>query len=261
MSLIFSLFALNSCSSPGSSGIKIDAPIKGAIESENDNKKNIKTPSSWHLIEGVMGLYASTVIMELNIGNSIVKGRYFYAKHQKYIDLNGTIDKSGEINLTETYQGKKTGFINFVLEDKIKGTWKATPDSRESQIFEGTKVTSLVKEEFKPVFSAFEYTHITRIYKGPNDEPDEYDVTGRLTFNTISNSMASFHLSVNGANGHSGSIEGIAHKAEGIWTFYGENECKLTIQIVENKAIIDEDTCNYYHGNRAYFQGTLEQVK
>ena len=103
MSLIFSLFALNSCSSPGSSGIKIDAPIKGAIESENDNKKNIKTPSSWHLIEGVMGLYASTVIMELNIGNSIVKGRYFYAKHQKYIDLNGTIDKSGEINLTETY--------------------------------------------------------------------------------------------------------------------------------------------------------------
>ncbi|MGB0915330.1 MAG: hypothetical protein ACPGVI_04615 [Crocinitomicaceae bacterium] len=265
---LIGLFLISSCSSSDTTDQSIETVVKELDEmnpQQIDKNEGLdaveKIDSSWFLFEGRMGQYESNIVMELNIANGAVSGRYYYARHQKYLTLNGTIDKSGEVELTESYKGEKTGYLNFVLTEDIKGTWKATPDSDDLQKFEANQITTVSKENYKPTFSAYEYDHITRIYNGPDLPSDDVDVTDRMTFNTISDSLAAFYYNVVGANGHLGSINGLAKNIDGIWTFKDDGECTLTIKFDGKQANINEEDCGYYRGARAYFEGTLDQVK
>lgn len=240
---------------------ELPEPATKKISDEIAPKEEEEIESTWFLIQGVMGIYSSNIVMELNIADGEVRGRYFYARHQKYLTLNGTIDKSGEVQLTESYKGKPTGYLNFVLADEIKGTWKATPDSDDIQKIEAAQITSISKENYKPTFSAYEYDHITSIYNGPDIPADDIDVTDRLTFNTLSDSLATFYYGITGANGHTGSIGGVATKIDNMWVYKDGGECTLTIKFDGKHANINEEDCGYYRGARAYFEGTLDQVK
>ena len=220
-------------------------------------------PYKWVLISGVMGLYQSTVMIDLKISNGNVTGKYFYARHQKYLDLNGTVGKDGMIKLKESYKGKTTGFLNFTnIDGKIKGSWCAKEDFKDPQEFNGNEITTINDSDYAPKFERFAYEHTTVIYNGEDVEPDEIAVTDDLMVNYISPDLITFYYHVTGANGHIGSIEGLASKSkDGIWIFKGEDECILTLKIDAKKAYIDEDNCNYYRGFRAYFENTLDRVK
>lgn len=267
----FLLLIFNSCKTevaevPNTNIDTIEKPISNQNEpiTEESAPENPKLNNyKWLLISGNLGLYESTVMIDLKIQDGIVTGRYFYARHQKFLNLDGTIDKNGTIKLKESYKGKTTGYFNLSTQkSEWKGTWSAKKDFSDPQNFKGKIVEAIEEASYTPKFERFKNDHTISVYNSEIQDGEQYDVTDDLMVNRISPTMITFYYHVTGVNGHIGSIEGVAHKNDnGIWIFKGEDNCTLTLEISDKEAIIEEDQCQYYRGARAYFDNTMKRVK
>jgi len=90
------------------------------------------------------------VQMELSRGANNFYGRYFYEKNldRQYLDLTGSIDSAGNVELTEMEDGKETGVFTGKLVNEIRGeestlkftgNWKKSKTDNNSLPFELTE--------------------------------------------------------------------------------------------------------------------------
>jgi hypothetical protein len=227
---------------------------------ENDEVA-VEEETVWGVYEGYLGLYEQHVIMELFITGERVTGNYFYAKHQKLLELKGTFDsETNTITLEESYKGKPTGHLEFTASrGEIDGKWMKKKGAKEQENFKANLV-AIDKDEFSSVRNRYEDTHEISIYNGTDEDIEE--VTNVLTINKIGDKFFSFYYSVIGANAHIGSVEGFGEIGkDGLGVFSGEDNCVLEFTFSKNTVEVHETDCQYYRGARAYFEGILTKVK
>lgn len=219
--------------------------------------------TKWFIYEGVIGDYEKHVVVFLTIKESNeVTGNYYYSKHQKLLQLSGKYDpNSGKYNLTESYKGKTTGYLEFKNQNgNLNGEWKKSKSDAKLQTLRLTLLTKFQGKEPKIEFNSYQNTHEIAVYNGEGE--DLVEVMDQLLISKINEQFYSFDYNVTGANAHTGSADGII-KMEDLKTghFYGEDNCDLVFTFKKNEVEIVENDCQYYHGARAYLDNTLTKKK
>ena len=266
---IYSFFALtifiHSCGeTPEETVDKMEIVQQEVTEPQEDvvsEEPAIQEETVWGVYEGNLGFYEQHVIMELSITGEKVTGNYFYAKHQKPLELKGIFNsETNTIIATESYRGKTTGYLEFTIsKGEIDGKWMKKKDAKEQEVFKANLV-AIDKDEYTSVRNRYEETHEIMFYNGTDDDIE--DVTNVLTINKIGDKFFSFYYSVIGANVHVGNVEGFGEiRKDGIGVFSGEDDCILEFTFSKNKVEVHETNCQYYRGARAYFDGILTKVK
>ncbi|MCC6142991.1 MAG: DUF3298 and DUF4163 domain-containing protein [Candidatus Hydrogenedentes bacterium] len=106
---------------------------------------------------GTLAEYAGTLgetnhlLITLATQGKDLSGTYFYERIGQAIELEGTVDAEGQVTLTESVDGKKTGVFNGVLSEegkRFKGAWM-NPEGSKTLPFElrryATQETKTVK--------------------------------------------------------------------------------------------------------------------
>lgn len=263
--LFLLLIAISSVSCKQKGDPETTAPSKDqATEVDSleidDTTETVETPKEWDYYAGTLGEFGDGIIIEITTNDTEVKGGYWYVKQGKKLALNGSINaKSGEWKLTENYDDKITG--NFELKpknDSLVGTW-STPDGKTKESIVLKKVISKSKKNIQPRFENYEMAHQITIYDGENDVPEE--ATDEMHIGLIGNYVL-FNYWVLGTNAHIGQLSGVAQMTSASKALYTDKTgCELSIVFNPNKTItVDEQSCDYYRGMRAYFAGTLKLV-
>ena len=238
--------------------------IKSGITDAQVGKDTLKT--SWHFYEGVIGIYEQQVVIELGIMEKQVSGRYFYARHQKFLALTGTIDTlSNTLRLTESYNGKTTGYITCTMDENgnLEGSWSKKQDMSDPQPFSVKELKELYlneREQLNVFFNNFERKHVISVYNGISNVPSEEKVTDALRISHLNETYFVFDYSVIGGNAHLGNIEGIGtmqRRNRGLYTdsIHG---CSLRFDFHTDSIVVsEEEDCSYYRGMRVHFGNTL----
>jgi hypothetical protein len=238
---------------------------KTTAETSSNNQSN-PIPESvvpFSYFTGTLGLYDGQVLMELQITDSTFTGGYWYAKHQKRIELSGHYDPRLDIYLVkESYKDKHTGNFEFqMVNDTLQGHWYAPGKDSESESFLASAVVKDVEKPIQPVFATYEMKHPITIYMGEEEGNVKEEATDDCIVTRL-NDIVLFSYSVIGINAHTGNIDGQATVKDGKAIYNGENSCQLQLTFNETSLDIEElGDCSYYRGARAYFGGTLKKVK
>jgi hypothetical protein len=221
------------------------------------------------IYQGKLGDYQNQVVMHLEVEEDSVTGSYYYSKHQKKLQLKGVLDRSnGMVVLTESYKGVATGYFKGVLfPSKIKGSWSATKNFEDKQKFELDLVNTATSAEIyrQNQFRRYLNTFINRSYDYSTDSYDFYEVSDILNVNFIDKLHFDFYYSVNGSNGHTGGIQGVAkmiNKNNAV--FISQDGCELKFDFAnKNKVVIKAtaDKCGDYGGANIIFDNTLKLQK
>lgn len=253
--LILLAFAFTSC---GDNKGKVENQEGQKAQEEISEKGSTEIEKSyeWNYYAGTLGFYGDNVVLEIAVDSNKIVGGYWYLKHGKKLTLTGeTVPKSSEWKLTESYNNKITGA--FVLENKgdsLIGTWSA-PNSKEAQPVALRRVLKNKTEQVPLEFEKYIQKHTIVVYG--MDEDMEEEVQDAFLCVRLGNYLL-FSYDVTGANAHMGFIDGLAQmKTENKAVFKGEMDCELTINFKGNTVEIDENSCHYYRGARAYFSGQL----
>lgn len=221
---------------------------------------------NWLIYEGFIGLYEQHVVVSLSLSDdNTVTGTYFYDKHQKHLNLNGSYDpKSGNYNLTESYKNKQTGLLQFKnFNGELIGLWKKGSKDTEPQEIKLKLLYAAGNTQPKIEFSKYEMKHEITLYNGQTEDIEK--VTDQLNVATINKEFKSFSYSITRRNGHMGSADGIIrmdkNSAKQVGHFYGESNCDLAFTFTDKSVDIEENDCEYYHGANAYMDGSLSKVK
>lgn len=242
-----------------SADIKVDrvSGENGVATEDQAEPDEREEESVWALYEGKLGMYQQQIIMELVITGNKISGNYFYAKHQKTIQLDGSYDPTTQLaKVTESYKGKATGYLEFYLEKgELNGYWMKKSGSAEKEDFTAQMI-SLSKSDYLPKHARYENTHEIIFYADEEDLRDE--VTDVLKISALGKGYYVFYYSVTGQNAHTGKVEGLARSAGGSTFFDDANGCRLEFEFEKNKVtVLEKEDCSYYHGARAYLSGTL----
>ncbi|MFT5778831.1 MAG: hypothetical protein ACI837_001787 [Crocinitomicaceae bacterium] len=246
--------------------------MHGRVDSEivdmsaSSNERDVQ--ANWIFYEGRVGIYEQQVVIELGISDSTVSGRYFYARHQRFLALEGTYDTlTKEIKLIESYRGKITGYINCIqdVEGNLEGTWSKLEDS-DKEPFAATRLELNLdgKRLMNVRFEKYTHAHEILVYNGISNEPAIEKVVDEIVISHINDRYLSFHYSVIGGNAHLGSMDGIAQITEPNLAEYQspQTECLLRFSFTKDSiAIVEEGDCSSYRGMRAHFGNTLGLIK
>lgn len=216
---------------------------------------------AWGVYAGKLGLYEQEVVMELIISGDKVSGSYFYAKHQKALQLDGTYDKASQkFVVTESYKGKATGYMEFdLIKGELNGFWMKKAGSKEKEDFKAT-LLPVDEKEFKVVHSVYESKHEMTIYNA-TEEAEVEMVTDILKVSQLGKGLFAFYYSVIGGTGHLGSLDGLGETRNGKSTFQMD-ECELQFDFSSKNAEVHESgDCQYYRGARVYFEGSLKKIR
>ena len=255
--LLFIAFILVSCGGNNSDKNK----DKETRESEPQSDSTALEKSyEWNYYAGTLGIYGDNVVLEIAVDSNKIIGGYWYLKHGKMLTLKGeTAPKSSEWKLTESFDNKITG--KFVLQnqdDSLIGTWYP-PNSKEAQPVALRRVIKNKKEKEPLNFERYAMKH-TILMRGMDEDVEE-EVQDEFLCVRLGDYLQ-FSYEVTGDNAHMGFIEGLAKfKSDKKAVFYGESDCELTIEFKENAVEIDESSCYYYRGMRAYFGGKLTKKR
>lgn len=267
--LISALFIIISSCTSENKNERTEEMISNSKEVIIDEKDEPLSPpevpvnENWLVYEGVIGDYYQHVVLALTMREeNTVAGTYYYDKHQKILDLNGTYNsESGVYELKESYKGKVTGYLTFKnVNGNLSGKWKAKKSSIEMQQLELNLLSKKTGSIPTVEFSKYKNEHTVFMYTPDGEE--EMDVIDRLKIAKIDEDNSSFSYNVTGANGHMGSADGII-KMDNQTTghFYGEDNCDLEFKFSKKGVEIIEHDCQYYHGARAYLDNELTLEK
>lgn len=237
-----------------------DSQIESGIEGEDENEQ---IEEVWALYEGTLGLYEQQVVMELRITGDQVSGNYFYAKHQKLIQLSGTFDEDKQlVKVTESYKGKPTGYLEFYVEKgELTGKWMKKSGASEKENF-SAELVPLSKENYKLELQEYENPHVINVYNGATEEDEQMEVTDELKMSKLGKGFFAFYYSVTGGNAHMGTVEGLGETSGGTSYFEGEDACRLEFKFNNKTLVVTEaKSCSYYRGAHAYFDGTLTKKR
>lgn len=215
----------------------------------------------WGVYSGKLGLYQQEVVMELIISGNQVSGSYFYAKHQKTLQLDGTYDKNTQKFLvTESYKGNPTGYMEFTLtKGDLVGSWMKKAGSKEKEDFHAA-LLPIDEKNFKAVHSTYEYKHQMQVYNA-TEEADVEMVTDVLKVSQLGEGLFAFYYNVIGGTGHLGSMDGLGETRDGI-SIFEVDDCALQFDFSAKAAVVKETgDCQYYRGARVYFEGSLKKVR
>jgi len=108
------------------------------------------------------------IVMELNIHDDVVNGKYYYKKVQNEILVNGTIS-NGQISLMEyTVNGKNTGkFEGKLVGTEFKGIWKNVEKPGTNLTFLlVSKETPILNPKFEVFYNKITHTDFKQFIKG-----------------------------------------------------------------------------------------------
>ena len=223
-------------------------------------ENNVETV--WGVYQGTLGVYDQHVVMQLSITGNEVQGSYFYSKHQKSLNLKGAYDaESGLMQVTESYKGKTTGYLEFTLSrGEIVGKWMKKEGAEDKEDF-SARLIGVDKNEYEPVHEHYLNKHEISIYNV--EEGDVEEVVDVLKINKIGGGYFSFYYSVIGTNAHLGNIEGFGEIGDDeIGIFRDDEACELEFTFSKNTVEVHETgDCQLYRGYRAYFGGILTKAK
>lgn len=250
------------------SEVKKPTPIIEKKEAIPEKKKQVKkiTPpnkNETYTFHGKLGSYMPQVIMNLIFEGEAVSGSYYYSKHQKELELKGTINPlNNEIEMTESYRGETTGYFNCTFSDsKIMGVWSAKKNSPKKHEFKLSPLNinseKLIKNK-KEKFKKYIFEHESAFYNPESKEWETYDTSDDININSIDQSTFDFYYAVNGMNGHSGSLSGVGKMRNDSVGYFSDKEgCELKFKFHQDTVHIEAAGCENYAGARAHFGGSL----
>lgn len=210
----------------------------------------------WGIYSGHLGYYDQQIVMQLSITGDKATGNYFYAKHQKQIQLSGTYDDHrDEVLLVETYKGKVTGHMKFtLLNDVIKGSWSKKIGGEKENL--EAELISIKKKDYHPEFRHYERVDTILVYN--YDRTDEEAVTSLINISHLSDDYFAFYFFTIGGNAHMGTLEGLATHSKEQGVYSDNDRCELLFHFKDKSVQVEESKdCSDYHGAHASFQQTL----
>ncbi len=192
-----------------------------------------------------------------------IDGHYFYAKHQKRLELEGYSEpRTRRIYLTESYKGKKTGYIEFTQDDfENESFWAPNKQSKDRQDFKCYDLDSGEPLEMTVALNHEKYQdkhEVTGL-----GEPGQYEtVMNELLVTRINDEYLAFYISVIGDYAHLGTVQGVA-RIEGDQAIFDNRDklndgCELNFDLSEkNKIKVKEVDCRDFHGARVTFDGVF----
>lgn len=267
---ILILAVISSCSSEAETsedkeqGVQTENSVIDGEEANIEDDINA-IDSTWNYYAGTAGIYDSQLIMELSFNGSDVNGSYWYAKHKKRLTLTGTFnEKDQKFELDESYKGELTGRITFsVKNNELVGRWYAPKSTGDGESFYAEKIVSDSEKHISPVFEEYKFDHLIDVYDSELDDFKHEDASDYCMISKISDEKFMFVYGVIGHNYHVGHIEGVGtYTSPTKGQFSGEEGCLLNFTFEGDEVtLLEDNTCSYYKGARAYFGGTLKKIK
>lgn len=263
---LIALIILASCQQKDGKNDVVEQETTSTESTQETQPKEIEetpaAPKSYDYYAGAIGLYGEDVLVEVNSEDNIITGRYWYLKHGREIQLEGTSSAKGDQwQIKETVKGVETGNMSLAVKgDEITGQWYAPGRSSDLQEVNLKKVYHSEVGKIEPEFEQYEFTKTITVFN--TEENEEVDVTDELRLTRIGEYIL-FQYEVTGTNAHSGHVNGLAKMDDSNKAmFTGEEGCKLSLSFKGNEVTVsEEDDCFYYRGMRAYFDGILTRVK
>ncbi len=267
--LVFPIVALLACSDPAE--VPRIESMEGQVGTDVVDEKASDSSEAtarvtWNFYGGKMGDYLLQIVMELGFTGEEVSGRYFYAKHQKFLALTGVYDSvERTVFLTESYNGRITGYIEATLSEdgELEGEWYRDENSRDvAQPFRASPMALTFDENDQMSVSFAQYMrhHSIQIFNGAERRYDAEAVVDECYVSQLDSRHIVFSYSVYGDNGHHGKIEGVA-------TFNNEDValcnhedlgCSLSFQFYPDSLVVRElKDCSSCRGSRAHFNNSL----
>lgn len=240
--------------------------------SDNSNEEEYSVDFQ-RIVSAKIGTYQEQAILVLkespinNQGVITVDGYYFYVKHQKFLDLQGTFTpKTGLYQLTESYKGEETGYMEFVIGNAEHSFWAPSPSSEDQQELHSELLDRGSADDMNIAieFGEYGYEHEIMFYNG--DGTDDGLVTDALKVAIINDEFLAFFIDVTGTNGHVGSVSGVA-KITGDKARFSQGEeeweiCDIEFDLSEeDQIIVIEHSCDGWHGAYASFDGVFSKIK
>ncbi len=268
----FSVFIfLASCDSHQDNESEIES-MRGEVASdivdESSVVNEINEEYLWSAYEGRIGTYEQQVVLEIGILNDEVTGRYFYARHQNFLALEGSYDSlKQEFNLIETFRGKITGYIRCWLDEEgnLDGSWSKQEDG-DSELFKAKRLTlgSGDQKRLDVDFLKYNHRHKIQIYSGMSNESDIEYVIDEMMISQLDETYFSFYYSIIGGNGHTGSIDGIGimNTSDSADFIAPHSGCILGFVFeADSLFIYEKEDCSFYRGMRAHFTNKLGKIE
>lgn len=235
--------------------------------SPRSNSEEVQSESSIkYVFRGeIDGKYGISMIL-FQTGTKL-EGIYRYDSKEKYLDLNGTLEKDGSFLLRENVDGRSTGMFQGKLSgDVIHGTWKKSVKSQEGLHFLLRSISNIEDKHTLP-FSSNEMLLKENMVLSTTRWFGNYrDSLGRLLsvaycedLNDHSRGIR-FRIS-DESKGCRRQIEGYAyeHRA-GVANYLDDNsECHLNIWGGDDVINVREYDCNSSYGCRT-FEGEYRYV-
>lgn len=263
---VFFLF-LHSCEDNSSAFDQIESLENKRVNTEIEEGKaeNDTTfqSTNWYFYEGRIGNYQQQIVMELGISGNQVSGRYFYARHQKFLDLNGVIDTiSDTLRLAETHLGNITGYLTFKKDSLgLHGYWQTTLNDAH-QFFEAQPISINLGKRDQMAVGFVKYSHPKEVemYNGMDKKTNRENTIDELALSKIDKKHFAFYYHVFGPNGHTGVLDGIATVIDKDYAIYQHEDCLLSFKIYTDSIVVEEEEdCSLHRGVRASFNNSLKK--
>lgn len=192
----------------------------------------------------------SEVEMQLIISaDESVRGSYFYKKYKELLPFRGRMSGDGRMKLevydittdiVEYFKGRITN------DGQFQGKWFKVEENSKSLDFDLTFKDSLAIE--MPKYLAGTY------------QLDTKGIAKKMTIRNAADGKFQFQISIDSYC--SGVIEGdwayFQNNTDA--NFYGEENCYVHFEVLNNRIKIQEADCLYYHGMQCSFDGTYSKI-
>ena len=228
---------------------------------ESDNKKD-KTVSEINLdfVRTYEGQIDSkhNILLKLTSNGGNLKGNYFYKTEGVSIQVEGKVDRYGEMVLNEfDNKGNQTGLFKgrFVNNNnKIEGNW-SKPNGEKLAPFilieSNTPYESLEKQILNDKYSFLSGSYETK----------ENASVSTATINYLGDSKIRFEI-ITVTQNCTGDVNGtVLIDKNGFGRFSGENCNNLTFKFSKEKLTINEIDCSGLHGFHCSFNGNYFKTK
>jgi len=178
-----------------------------------------------------------------------VQGSYFYKKYEKLLPFRGRLSGDGRMklevydittNIVEYFKGRLSDDWSF------QGKWFKVEQDSKSLAFN----LSLKKNNKIKIPKALAGTY----------QLDTTGVSKKMTIREAANGKFQFQISIDASC--SGVIEGnwAYLQSDKVANFYGEENCYVHFELLDNAIKIREADCLYYHGAQCGFDGTYRKT-
>lgn len=247
-----------------------EAPVTAASEATSPEVPSVlpaeatETPQSRYFY-GQIDEFGPFVHLELTETEGAVSGRYFYAKHQKMLTLEGHLDTSGNYTLDEFHDGAMTGRWKFILDDNdaLVGEWVSLPAASKLLPLVASPVPPASREAQQAVeFASYAHRFETGMFNPTTQSNEVFEAVSLLKVGFLGAEGFLFWYDVIGVNGHTGNLEGFAYMTSADTAEFVEEEgCMLSFTFDWDKETVSitEKDCEAFRGARAFFQGELQK--